>query len=387
MTLELGMSFRNGIIVFFRRNKSKKDEDYIALSEGQLMWRQFLKHRVAVVASIILIFLYTIVIFADFFSPYGMLTSHKFHLYVPPQITKIRFIDNEGNFHLRPFIYRQVAKRDPKTLRFVYEDNYKHKDFIHFFVPGDAYTMFGFIESDLHFFGVKEGTLFLLGTDIIGRDLLSRIIFGGRVSLSIGLIGVIILVIIGTIVGTISGYFGSWIDNLIQRIIEIIRTIPQVALWMALAAIIPKEWPSTYVYLGIVIIFGLISWAGLAREVRGKVLAIRRSDFIYAAEISGASASWIISKHIIPNVLSHIIVIATLSIPIMIIGEAALSFLGLGIKPPMTSWGLLLNQLKEVQTLKHYPWLISPAGFIVVSVLCYNFIGDALRDVNDPHSR
>ena len=300
---------------------------------------------------------------------------------------KINFFDKEGNFHIRPFIYRQVAARDPKTLRFVYEDDLKQKDFIYFFVRGEPYTMLGFINSDIHFFGVKEGSLFLLGTDIIGRDLLSRIIFGGRVSLSIGLIGVIILLIIGTIIGTISGYYGGWIDNFIQRIIEIIRTIPQVALWMALASIIPKEWPSIYVYLGIVIIFGLIGWAGLAREVRGKVLAIRRSDFIYAAEVSGASASRIIAKHIIPNVLSHIIVIATLSIPIMIIGEAALSFLGLGIKPPMTSWGLLLNQLREVQTLKHFPWLISPALFLVVSVLCYNFIGDALRDVNDPHSR
>ena len=272
-------------------------------------------------------------------------------------------------------------------MRFVYKGDKSKKDFIHFFIRGESYEMLGFIKSDLHFFGVKEGKLFLLGTDIIGRDLLSRIIFGGRVSLSIGLIGVIILIFIGTIVGTISGYYGGLADNLIQRFIEIIRTIPQVALWMALAAIIPKEWPSTYVYLGIVIIFGLISWAGLAREVRGKVLAIRRSDYIYAAEVSGANSIRIIIKHIIPNVLSHIIVIATLSIPIMIIGEAALSFLGLGIKPPMTSWGLLLTQLREVQTLKHYPWLICPAGFIVISVLCYNFIGDALRDVNDPHSR
>ena len=373
--------------MFFKRKKTQENEGYIALSEGQLMWRQFLKHRVAVVAAIVLILLYIVVIFADFFAPYGMLTNHPYYLYAPPQITKIRFVDNEGKFHLRPFMYRQVAERDPKTLRFVYKDDPGQKDFIYFFVRGEAYTMLGFIKSDIRLFGVKEGTLFLLGTDILGRDLLSRIIFGGRVSLSIGLIGVIILVIVGTIVGTISGYFGGWIDNIIQRIIEIIRTIPQVALWMALAAIIPKEWPSTYVYLGIVIIFGLISWAGLARELRGKVLAIRRSDFIYAAEISGASTSRIIAKHIIPNVLSHIIVIATLSIPIMIIGEAALSFLGLGIRPPMTSWGLLLTQLREVQTLKHYPWLISPAGFIVVSVLCFNFIGDALRDVNDPHSK
>ena len=372
--------------MIFSKDKFDKDE-YTVLSEGQLMLRQFLKHRVAVISLIVLLLLYIIVIFADFFSPYGMLTNHKDYLYSPPQITKINFFDDQGNFYLRPFIYRQEAVRDPKTLRFVYKGDKSKKDFIHFFIRGESYEMLGFIKSDLHFFGVKEGKLFLLGTDIIGRDLLSRIIFGGRVSLSIGLIGVIILIFIGTIVGTISGYYGGLADNLIQRFIEIIRTIPQVALWMALAAIIPKEWPSTYVYLGIVIIFGLISWAGLAREVRGKVLAIRRSDYIYAAEVSGANSIRIIIKHIIPNVLSHIIVIATLSIPIMIIGEAALSFLGLGIKPPMTSWGLLLTQLREVQTLKHYPWLICPAGFIVISVLCYNFIGDALRDVNDPHSR
>ena len=245
--------------MFFKQKKIKKNEEFLTLSEGQLMWRQFFKHRVAVIASFILILLYTVVIFADFFAPYGMLTSHKLYLYAPPQITNINFFDKEGNFHIRPFIYRQVAVRDPKTLRFIYQDDIKQKDYIHFFVQGEPYTMLGFIKSDIHFFGVKEGKLLLLGTDIIGRDLLSRIIFGGRVSLSIGLIGVIILVIIGTIVGTISGYYGGWIDNFIQRIIEIIRTVPQVALWMALAAIIPKEWPSIYVYLGIVIIFGLIS--------------------------------------------------------------------------------------------------------------------------------
>ena len=194
--------------MFFKRKKTQENEEYIALSEGQLMWRQFLKHRVAVVAAIMLIILYTIVIFADFFAPYGMLTSHTFHLYAPPQLTKIRFVDNEGNFHLRPFMYRQVAVRDPKTLRFVYKDDPKQKDFIHFFFFFLEYTMLGFINSDIHLFGAGEGTLFLLGTDIIGRDMLTRTIFGGRISLSIGIIGVIILVVLGTIIGTISGYFG-----------------------------------------------------------------------------------------------------------------------------------------------------------------------------------
>ena len=200
--------------------KTKKDTDkdeYMDLSEGQLMLLQFLKHRVAVFSVFILFILYLFVIFADFFSPYGMLTSHKYHLYAPPQISKINFFDDEGNFQVRPFIYRQEAVRDPKTLRFVYKSDKNQKNYIYFFVRGEPYEMLGFIKSDLHFFGVKEGTLFLLGTDIIGRDLLSRIIFGGRVSLSIGLIGVIILVVIGTIIGTISGYYGSWIDNLIQR--------------------------------------------------------------------------------------------------------------------------------------------------------------------------
>ena len=262
--------------------KYQENEEYIVLSEGQLMWRRFFKHRVAVASAIILMILYIVVVFADFFAPYGMLTNHTYFVYASPQITKIRFVGREGEFYFRPFMYRQIAARDPKTLRFIYKDDVNQKDFLNFFVHGEEYTMLGFIKSDIHLFGVGEGKLFLLGTDIIGRDLLTRIIFGGRISLSIGIIGVIILVTIGTIVGTISGYFGGWVDNILQRIIEIFRIIPQIALWMALAAIIPKEWPSTYVYLGIVIIFGFISWTGLARELRGKVLAIRRSDYIYA---------------------------------------------------------------------------------------------------------
>lgn len=374
--------------MFERKTKKLKEaEEYIVLSERQLMWRKFLKHRVAVIAAIILIILYLSIIFADFSAPYGMRTGHDDYLYAPPQITKIRFIDSEGKFHIRPFMYRQIAERDPTTLRFIYKDDVNQKDFIKLFVRGEEYTMLGFIKSDIHFFGVGEGKIFLLGTDILGRDMLSRIIFGGRVSLSIGIIGVIILVVLGSIFGTISGYFGGWTDNIIQRVIEIIRTVPQIALWMALAAIIPAGWPSTWVFLGIVIILGFIGWTGLAREVRGKVLAIKRSDFIYSAEISGASVSRIIFKHIIPNVSSHIVVIATLSIPMMIIAETALSFLGLGIRPPMTSWGLLLNAVREARVLGHYPWLLIPSGFIIISVLCFNFVGDALRDVSDPYSK
>lgn len=366
-------------------SKQSQTDEYRVLTLQQLIWRKFLKHRVGVAATCIIFLLYVVIIFAEFFAPYEKTTAHMDFLAALP--SRVRFVDGEGRVYIRPFVYRRVGERDPKTLRFVYTEDVNTKDFIRFFVHGDEYRLFGLIKSDLHFFGVREGALFLLGTDQRGRDLLSRIIYGGRISLSIGLVGVAILVFLGSLIGTISGYYGGWIDNFFQRIIEILRTIPQIALWMALAAAIPPRLSSTYVYLGIVVILGLIGWTGLAREVRGKVLAIRDMDFVHAAEVAGASSGRIFFKHLIPSISSHIIVSATLSIPVMIIGESSLSFLGLGIKPPMISWGLLLNQVREVQVLKHFPWLLAPAIFIVVSVLCFNFMGDALRDAIDPYSK
>jgi len=364
--------------------EKKTEEEYKLLSIKQLMWRKFIRNRAAVVAGIILLIFYFTILFADFFAPYSMTEQHFNYLYTPPQ--RLRFIDSEGRFHLRPFVYRVEGKRDLRTFKFVYTEDKGVKDYISFFVHGDKYRWFGFYESDLHFFGVKEGEIFLFGTDKRGRCMLSRIIFGGRVSLTIGLVGVALTVFLGSVIGTISGYYSGNIDNVIQRVIEVLRSFPQLPLWIALSAALPPEWPSTYVYFGIVVILSLVGWTSLAREVRGKVLSLRSTDFVAAAEAAGADLKRVIFKHMVPNTASHVMVIATLSVPGMILGESALSFLGLGIKPPMSSWGLLLAEAQKVQILRLYPWMLIPGLFIFVSVLCFNFVGDALRDVIDPFS-
>jgi len=335
-------------------NKEKQlnrgNKDYRYLSARQLMWRKFLHHRIAVISAIILIFIYIIIIFAGFFAPYNMSEPHSEYLYSPPH--RLRFIDDAGNFSFRPFVYKTEGYRDPETLLFVYEDITNIKYYVKFFIQGEKYKLFGFYETDLHMFGVEFIIMFL-----------------------------------GSTIGTISGFYGGWVDNIIQRFIEILRIFPRLALWMALAAAIPPNWPSTFVYLGIVVVLGFIGWPGLAREVRGKVLVLRESEFIAAARISGANTGRIIFKHLLPNIASHIIVIGTLAIPYLIIGESALSFLGLGIKPPMISWGLLLSQANKIQVLRLYPWMLIPGLFIIISVLCFNYVCDALRDVIDPYAK
>jgi peptide/nickel transport system permease protein len=363
----------------------KEGTDYRYLSVKQLMWRKFLHNRVAVASTVILIFIYIAIIFAEFFAPYNMREPHSEYLYSPP--IRLRFIDYEGSISLKPFVYKLVGHRDPETLLFVYEENRNIKYYIRLFIHGENYKLLGFYEADLHLFGVEGGEFFLLGTDHRGRCQLSRILYGGRVSMTIPLIGVFIIMLLGSLIGIISGYYGGWIDNFIQRFIEILRIFPRLALWMALAAAIPPNWPSTFVYLGIIVVLGFIGWPGLAREVRGKVLSLRESEYIAAAKIAGASNGRIIFKHLLPNISSHIIVIGTLAIPYLILGESALSFLGLGIKPPMTSWGLLLSQANKIQVLRLYPWMLIPGLFIIISVLCFNYVGDALRDVIDPFAK
>jgi peptide/nickel transport system permease protein len=357
------------------------EEAFRYLTVRQLMWRKFLRSRVAVLAGIALIIIYLVMVLADCFAPYDMTRAQSDYLYCPPQ--PLRFVDAEGKFSLRPFVYPVTGERDLETFLFIYTEDRTRKAYVRLFVQGDPYTYLGH-EIRLKFFGVKEGTIFLLGTDIRGRDFLSRIIMGSRISLTLGLVGVMISVFLGSVIGTLSGYFGGLLDDVIQRVIEFIRSFPTLPLWMALSAALPPTWPSHLVYLGIVVVLSFIGWTSLAREVRGKILSLRETDFVRAAQATGASTARLIFVHMIPTMTSHILVVATLSIPGMILGESTLSFLGLGIKPPLTSWGLLLSQAIRVEVMRLYPWMLTPGIFIAVVVLAFNFLGDGLRDAVDP---
>jgi len=384
------MSLRDAIDVLTSKNRDRSDTDsaepereeaFRYLTLRQLMWRKFLRSRIAVLSGIALIVIYLVMILADFFAPYDMTRAQSEYLYCPPQ--PLRFVDAEGRFSLRPFVYPVTGKRDLETFRFIYTEDRTLKAYVHFFVQGDPYSYLG-REFRLRFLGVKEGTVFLLGTDVRGRDQLSRIMMGSRISLTLGLLGVIISVFLGSVIGTLSGYFGGVLDDVIQRVIEFIRSFPTLPLWMALSAALPPTWPSHLVYLGIVVVLSFVGWTGLAREVRGKILSLRETDFVRAAQATGASTARLIFVHMIPTMTSHILVIATLSIPGMILGESTLSFLGLGIKPPLTSWGLLLSQAQRVEVMRLYPWMLAPGIFIAVVVLAFNFLGDGLRDAVDP---
>lgn len=353
------------------------------VSVRRLMLRRFLRHRMAVIGAVILVGMYAIVAFAPFFAPYEFSRGDARYVYVAPQA--IHFFDDDGHFHFRPFIYPLTGKRDPATMRVVYTEDRSNPQPIRLFVRGYDYSLlFGLIKSDVHFFGVDEGSVFLLGTDGRGRDMLSKIIAGGRVSMTVGLLGIFIMVFLGTGLGTLSAYWGGWFDTITQRVIELIRSFPQLPLWMALAAILPPNWPSLWVFFGITIVLAMIEWTGLAREIRGKVLSIRTADYISAAEVAGASTRRVIFVHMVPNLSSHILVTATLAVPTIILGESALSFLGLGIRPPMTSWGVLLSEANRIEVMRLYPWLLTPALALIMAVMSFNFLGDGLRDVADP---
>lgn len=356
------------------------DESYF-----QLVWRRFRRSRVSIVGAFMVLMLLTLAIFADFFSPNSLSQIDLHSSFIPPQ--QIHFVDHEGNFHLRPFVYNYVYELDPATFQVHWQEDTSKLYFIHFFVQGPEYKLLGLFPANLHLFGVEEGgTIYLLGTDKLGRDLWGKACEAGRISLSMSLFGTIISVVFGSVLGVASGYYGGRIDNALQRFTEFVAAFPNLPLWMALAALVPKTADSFTIFVIMACIFALLSWTTLAREVRGKVLSLRETDFILAAKEMGASDLRIIFRHLYPNTLSHVIVILTLTVPGVILAESFLSFLGIGITEPLISWGLMMRNTQDIQTLGQNSWILAPIVFIVVAVLGFNFLGDGLRDAADPYA-
>lgn len=359
------------------------EEIYLA-SQWQLVWRKFKSHKLAMVGLAVLAVIYLCAIFAEFVAPYDPYVFDSRYVNAPPQIP--RFVGEDG-FSLRPFVYGYIGWRDSETFRMRYEIDTSKEIPLRFFVRGDKYKLWGIWVTDLHLFGANKERVFMFGTDPLGRDLFSRIIYGARISTSIGLVGVFLSFVLGITLGGISGYYGGVIDNIIQRTIEFIRSIPDIPLWMGLAAAMPSDWPVIRVYFGITVILSLIGWSGLAREVRSKFLSLREEDFVMSARLVGCSEFRIIAVHMVPSFMSHIIASITLGIPGMILSETSLSFLGLGLRPPAISWGVLLQQAQNIRTVALAPWLLLPGVFVIITVLAFNFVGDGLRDAADPYGR
>ncbi len=370
------------------KQKDKKDEieekKLVVASQWQLIRWKFFRHKLAVGALVVLGVFYFCAIFAEFVSPLDPLHYDVRYLHAPPQ--RIHFFDEKGHFHLRPFVYGIKSETDTITLRTAYKEDKQYIYPLYFLVRGDPYKLWGLFESNIHLFGAKEEGVFVFGTDKLGRDMLSRIIYGGRLSLSIGLVGIALSFVLGIIIGGISGYYGGRTDTAIQRVIESIRSIPTLPLWMALSIALPPYWSVVKVYFGIVIILSLIAWTGLARVVRGKFMAIKEEDFIMAGRLNGASEVRIIFKHLLPSFYSYIIASLTLSVPWMILGETALSFIGLGLQTPAISWGVLLKDAQHIRVLANASWLLIPGIFVVITILAFNFVGDGLRDAADPYA-
>lgn len=360
------------------------EERISVATQWQLMWWRFRRHRLAMIGAVVVAFFYAVALSADFLAYADPEASDAQRSLMPPR--GIQWFD-EGRF--RPHVYGVVGVRDPRTFKRVYTVDPSQKIPVVFFAHGFPYKFLGLIQTDRHLIGVQdakpEEVLAILGSDTLGRDLWSRLMYGTRTSMFIGLAGVSLSLLLGIVLGGLSGYYGGGLDTFIQRLIEVLRSIPTIPLWMGLAAALPRDWPITRVYFAITLIISLIGWTELARVVRGRFLSLREEDFVMAAKLAGCSQMRIIFRHMVPSFLSHIIAATTLAIPAMIISETSLSFLGLGLRPPAISWGTLLQDAQNIQTLAISPWLLLPTGAVITVILALNFLGDGLRDAADPY--
>jgi peptide/nickel transport system permease protein len=357
-------------------------EKYYLASQWKLMWWKLRRHRLAVICGVILALNYATIMFSEVIAPYDLHTRNTEFIYSPPQALHLF---HDGEF-IGPFVYGRGYELDMDILKRNYPEDRSLVQPLRFFCQGDSYRFWGLFEGSFHLICPPEnGTFFLLGTDRLGRDMFSRITYGARISLTIGLVGIIISFTFGILIGGLAGYYGGWVDATVQRIIEVIRSFPELPLWMALSAVLPINWSPILIFFGITVILALLDWTGLARAVRSKLLSLREEDYCTAAELMGAKPGRIIGRHLLPGFMSHLIASATLSIPAMILGETALSFLGLGLRPPVTSWGVLLNEAQNINVVALYPWLLFPVVPVILIILTFNFFGDGLRDAADPY--
>ena len=357
-------------------------EKYYMASQWKLMWWKLRRHRLAVICGIILALNYTTILFSEVIAPYNLHTRHTDYIFSPPQSVHLF---HKGEF-IGPFVYGRDYELDMELLKRNYPEREDDVQPLRFFCSGDEYRFWGLFEASFHLVCPPEnGTFFLLGTDRLGRDMFSRITYGARISLTIGLVGILVSFSLGIIIGGLAGYYGGWVDASVQRVIEVIRSFPELPLWMALSAVLPVNWSPILIFFGITVILALLDWTGLARAVRAKLLSLREEDYCSAAELMGAKPGRIIGRHLLPGFMSHLIASATLSVPAMILGETALSFLGLGLRPPVTSWGVLLNEAQNINVVALYPWLLFPVVPVVLVILTFNFFGDGLRDAADPY--